>query len=77
MNEFLQVSWTQLNGAADVIVAVEFADKLEGPWFGGPGLFVMSHNVRLDGLKDVSVRDRVPAGQTPRRFLRIRIELAE
>ena len=77
VNEFLQVSWTQRNGTVDVMMAMECADDLQGPWFGGPGLFVVSETVRPNNLREVSVRDLVPTAGNPRRFVRIRLELVE
>src|SRR5687767_15574804 len=35
----LQVTWTQLRNAPDVIISAERADDLAGPWFGAPELF--------------------------------------
>lgn len=77
VNDSLQVSWTQFNGAVDVTVTPEAADHLQGPWFGGPGLFLISEIVRPDGLKNASVHDSFPSAGNTHRFLRIRLELSE
>jgi hypothetical protein len=73
VDDRVQLSWTRFRDAVDVVVSAELADRIEGPWFGGPGLFEWTETVRpSEPLADVRVTELFPANPASG-FIRLQI----
>jgi hypothetical protein len=73
VDDRVQLSWTRFRDAVDVVVSAELADRIEGPWFGGPGLFEWTETVRpSEPLADVRVTEFFPANPASG-FIRLQI----
>lgn len=72
------MAWKQRLYIPDVDLEVERADSIEGPWFGGPGLF---ERVQVDepslGLSDVLYHSLLPSNLVGQQFFRLRIRLRD
>jgi hypothetical protein len=78
INNHLQIVWTQRADVPDVSVAVERADRVEGPWFGGEGLVEQLTAPGDTPLTlEVASQIRLPAVSARSQFLRMRLGLLE
>jgi hypothetical protein len=74
VNGRLQIRWTERSFAPDVIAIPQRADKLEGPWFSTPELFDRTETIQ-SGLRQITIRDKVPIIGQPSGFMRLRFEV--
>jgi len=70
--------WTQRMTPMDVTVTPQRADRIEGPWFGGPGLFEYTEALMTqpDSIQ-VRLRALVPATASSQQFIRLQLDLIE
>lgn len=73
-NGYLEITWQQRENSPDVAFELERADRIEGPWFSGPGLFNLVESVMTDeGLKRITFRSVLPVADARQQFARVRL----
>lgn len=72
VNGFFEVTWIQRADYVDVEFVPERADRLEGPWFGGEGLFWREATPLAEpGLVTITLRSILPAAQSGQQYIRL------
>jgi hypothetical protein len=74
VNGRLQIRWSERAFAPDVIATPQRADRIEGPWFSAPELFERME-VIVGGLRQITVRDKVPVTARPSGYMRLQFEV--
>jgi len=79
VNGYFKFTWTQRIDAVDVTTTPEYASRIEGPWFGGVGLFEWSEegSAEDEGLKQVTVQSVISIKKHRQAFIRLRLSFAE
>ena len=74
VNGHLELTWAQRADPVELSVTLEQAHRVEGPWFGGPGLFDLIESVPSSpGLKQVRMRSVLPSTEARIQFARLLI----
>jgi hypothetical protein len=74
----LEITWLQREDAPEVVAEPERADRMEGPWFAGPGLFrLVESEIAAEGLKRITFRSLLPLTAAAQQFARLRLALID
>jgi hypothetical protein len=74
----IETTWLQRVDALDIVGIIERADRIEGPWFGGAGLFErMEMSADDPYVRRVKIRSLLPTAVGSQQFVRIQLRLIE
>jgi hypothetical protein len=74
----LEITWLQREDSPEVVAELERADRMEGPWFAGPGLFrLVESEIAAEGLKRITFRSLLPLTVAAQQFARLRLALID